>query len=138
MSGGGVGAGDSLDMLNTSLLLSTCRADGLLLLPSRPLTVTPLQLQRMAARCQPSVPHSCIGEIWSGYTTIHSLFFANILVHENAGQDDSQADEVSVHLLGLTGMFDSSNCSFVYTGGADKRVRQVTLCHLPVPRCKLI
>ena len=54
MSGGGVGVGDSLETLNTSLVMTTCTREGRLLLPGRPLTVTPLQLQRMAARqCSP-------------------------------------------------------------------------------------
>ena len=54
MSGGGVGVGDSLETLNTSLVMTTCTREGRLLLPGRPLTVTPLQLQRMSARqCSP-------------------------------------------------------------------------------------
>ena len=94
---------------------SPCRADGLLLLPSKGLTVTPLQLQRMAASCPPSLPHSCVGELWSGYSVIDNLFFGNILVHENAGVEETKGDMVSVHLLGLNKMFDSSDCSSVYT-----------------------
>ena len=70
MSGGGVGVGDSLDTINTQLMLSTCRADGLLLGLDKVMTVTPLQLRRVSRHCPPSVPHSCVGELWSGYTEI--------------------------------------------------------------------
>ena len=52
MSGGGVGLGDSLDTINTDIIMKTCRADGLLLHLDKPMTVTPLQLQRMASSCK--------------------------------------------------------------------------------------
>ena len=55
MSGGGVGLGDSLEMLNTGLAKRTCRADGRLLHLTYPLTVTPLQLVRMTEHCKVSL-----------------------------------------------------------------------------------
>ena len=118
-----MGVGDRLDRLDTSLVMSTCTTEGRLLLPDRPLTVTPLQLTRMAASCEPSVPHSCIGEIWSGYSHIDQHFFGHILLHENTGVGSSdQTDPVSVHLLGLSSMFLTSNCSAVYTVGHNHQV----------------
>ena len=120
-----MGVGDSLDQLDTSLLTTTCMTDGRLLLPDRPLTVTPLQLQRMAASCEPSVPHSCTGEIWSGYSLVDNHFFGHILLHENIGggsAGERDGDPVSVHLLGLNAMFLSSNCSAVYTVGHNHEV----------------
>ena len=122
MSGGGVGVGDSLDQLDTSLVLSTCRADGRLLLPERPLTATPLQLQRMAASCEPSLPHSCIGEVWSGHSLVDNQFFGHLLIHENSGEREGDTEPVSVHLLGLKAMFLHSACSVVYTVGQDHQV----------------
>ena len=99
LSGGGVGVGDSLDMLDADLTMRTCRADGKLLHLDKPLTVTPLQLQRMATHCKASVPHSCIGEIWSGYTAlVGGHYFSTILVHSNNGLGSSQKREfVSPH-----------------------------------------
>ena len=120
-----MGVGDSLDQLDTSLVMTTCMADGRLLLPDRPLTVTPLQLQRMAASCEPSVPHSCIGEVWSGYSLGDKHFFGHILLHENVGGGsvgEGDRDPVSVHLLGLSAMFLSSDCSAVYTVGHNYEV----------------
>ena len=118
-----MGVGDRLDRLDTSLVMSTCTTEGRLLLPGRPLTVTPLQLARMAASCEPSVPHSCIGEIWSGYSHIDQHFFGHLLLHENTGVGSSdQTDPVSVHLLGLSSMFLTSNCSAVYTVGHNHQV----------------
>ena len=73
-SGGGVGVGDSLEYMNDRLVRSTCRADGRLLGIQNPLTVTPFQIQRMLEDdCSPSIPHSCSGEIWSGYTMFDDL-----------------------------------------------------------------
>merc|ERR1719370_2282680 len=70
MSGGGVGVGDKLDTLDTDLVLSTCRSDGRLLSPGRGLTVTPLQLSRMAKCPSPTNPTSCAGELWTGETLL--------------------------------------------------------------------
>ena len=88
LSGGGVGVGDSLDTLDTGLVLATCRsvvsrytvstrcscrADGRLLQLTQPLAVTAAQLARMAARCPARTPHSCAGEIWSGHTRLPAV-----------------------------------------------------------------
>ena len=115
LSGGGVGVGDSLDMLNADLAMRTCRADGKLLHLDKPLTVTPLQLQRMATHCKASVPHSCIGEIWSGYTAlVGGHYFSTILVHSNNGLGSSQKREfVSPHLLGLEEMPQNELCYII-------------------------
>ena len=48
LSGGGVGFGDKLEMIDEQLIRSTCRADGRLLKISKPLGATPLQLRYMA------------------------------------------------------------------------------------------
>ena len=83
-SGGGVGVGDNLDYMNDALVQSTCRQDGLILGIENPLVVSPIQLQRMLRDdCNPSIPHSCAGEIWSGFTIFNEeLFFGVILGNE--------------------------------------------------------
>ena len=70
------------------------------------------------------MPHSCIGEIWSGYSLIEKHFFGHILSHENVGGDGArdQRDPVSLHLLGLTSMFQTSPCSAVYTVDVNNQV----------------
>ena len=115
LSGGGVGVGDSLDMLDADLAMRTCRADGKLLHLDKPLTVTPLQLQRMAAYCKASVPHSCIGEIWSGSMALSgSHYFGTILVHSNSGLGSMERREyVTPHLLGLDIMLTNETCYVV-------------------------
>ena len=83
-SGGGVGIGDNLDFMNDDLVRSTCRSDVKILSIEQPLVVTPLQIQHMLDDdCSPSIPHSCAGEIWSGYTVFDDgasgLFYGVIL-----------------------------------------------------------
>ena len=106
-SGGGVGVGDSLEYLNDDLVKSTCRADGKLLDIGNPLMVSPLQLKRMATMCHPSHPHSCAGEIWSGFSVINQMYFGVILVAEN-----TVTESASLHMLGLNSF---SACDLVYT-----------------------
>ena len=80
-SGGGVGIGDNLDYMDNILVMSTCRSDGLLLGIENSLTVTPIQLQRMLKdECSPSIPHSCSGEIWSGFTTYEDIFHFGVVL----------------------------------------------------------
>ena len=80
-SGGGVGIGDSLNYMDDLLAKSTCRADGLLLGIENSLVVTPIQLLRMLEdECSPSIPHSCSGEIWSGFTTFENLFHFGVIL----------------------------------------------------------
>lgn len=80
-SGGGVGIGDNLNFMNDSLVQSTCRSDGLILGIEAPLVVSPFQVQKMLSDdCSPSIPHSCSGEFWSGYTTFgQNLYFGVVL-----------------------------------------------------------
>ena len=80
-SGGGVGVGDNLDYMNDTLVRSTCRLDGLLLGIEHPLAVSPIQLQRMLEdKCSPSVPHSCSGEIWSGFTMFDEMLHFGVIL----------------------------------------------------------
>ena len=80
-SGGGVGIGDNLDYIDEHLVKSVCRADGLLLGIENPLTVSPIQLQRMLQDdCSPSIPHSCSGEIWSGFTIFEKKFHFGVIL----------------------------------------------------------
>ena len=80
-SGGGVGIGDNLDFMDDILVKSTCRADGLLLGIENPLVISPIQLQRMLEdECSPSIPHSCSGEIWSGFTIFEEIFHFGVIL----------------------------------------------------------
>ena len=123
----------------------------------KPLTVTPLQLQRMAAHCevrssarseenreinhlspQPSVPHSCVGEIWSGWTDVTPHVHATLLVHSNSpsGSQPGHTELVSAHLLGLEEIFAAAPCHAVIfsTGDLDPTYQGVH-CEgtLPLP-----
>ena len=108
-SGGGVGVGDNLEFLDDDLVKSTCRDDGRLLDIGNPLMVSPLQLQRMASLCHPSLPHSCAGEIWSGFSIIAQHYFGVILVAENP-----LYEEVGLSMVGLQS-FSDNVCHLVYT-----------------------
>ena len=80
-SGGGVGIGDNLDFMDDILVKSTCRADGLLLGIENPLVVSPIQLQRMLEdECSPSIPHSCAGELWSGFTIFEEIYHFGVIL----------------------------------------------------------
>merc|ERR1719244_306058 len=102
LTGGGVGIGDSIDNINHTLVMSTCRADGKLLQLSTPVSATPLQLQRMVGDCPNYVPYSCAGEIWSGRSDIPDLggetshMFNVVLVADNA---DGEEEDVDLRLL---------------------------------------
>jgi len=107
-SGGGVGVGDNLEYLDDDLVKSTCRADGRLLEIGYPLMVSPLQLQRMAAKCHPSFPHSCAGEIWSGFSIISQNYFGVVLVAENTVEEN-----VGLPMIGLDS-FPAAGCHLAY------------------------
>ena len=80
-SGGGVGIGDNLNYMDENLVKSTCRSDGLLLSIEYTLIVSPIQLQRMLQDdCSPSIPHSCSGEIWSGFTVFETRFHFGVIL----------------------------------------------------------
>ena len=115
-SGGGVGIGDNLEYLNDELVKQTCREDGRILGIENPMMVSPLQLQRMASLCSPSLPHSCTGEVWSGFSVINEYHFGVVLVAENFKEEFA-----SFRMLGLesfpdniTHMISSSNLSQPY------------------------
>ena len=66
---------------------------------------------------QPSVPHSCAGEIWSGLTQIDQHVHTTLLVHSNSlgsSEEAGSSELVSAHLLGLAGLFDSDECHAVF------------------------
>jgi len=122
-SGGGVGFGDKLEMIDKQLIRSTCRADGLLLKITNPLAATPLQLLYMAKNCPPLHPHSCGGEIWTGSEEINQLQFYVILVAEN-----QMAEEASLNQLDIV-----SNSSYVvYNTNMLLEIHQVSKFPLPL------
>ena len=120
--------------------------------------MTPLQLQRMAAQCQvtrhrdisdisrevnhtspqPSVPHSCVGEVWSGFTQIDKHAHSTLLVHSNAqgSPEHFTSEMISTHLLGLDEVLDAGQCHAVLfaAGGLDQSLQGVH-CNgtLPLP-----
>ena len=115
-SGGGVGIGDNLEYLDDELVKQTCREDGRILGIENPMMVSPLQLQRMASLCNPSLPHSCTGEIWSGFSVINNYHFGVVLVAENFKEEFA-----SFRMLGLesfpdniTHLISSNNLSQPY------------------------
>ena len=87
---------------------------------------------------QPSVPHSCVGEIWSGWTDVTPHVHATLLVHSNSpgGSQPGHTELVSAHLLGLEDIFTSAPCHAVTfsTGDLDPTYQGVH-CEgtLPLP-----
>ena len=71
---------------------------------------------------QPSVPHSCVGEIWSGFTQVDKHVHSTLLVHGNSPGSPGgrgSSEEVSAHLLGLEEMFASDQCHAVLFSTGD-------------------
>ena len=85
------------------------------------------------------MPHSCVGEIWSGFTQLDKHVHSTLLVHGNSPGSPGErgsSEEVSAHLLGLEEMFASDQCHAVlFSTGDLVPVYQGVHCHdsLPLP-----
>ncbi|KAK7076764.1 hypothetical protein SK128_010515 [Halocaridina rubra] len=71
LSGGPVGVGDRAQNLNKDLLMKSCNADGLLLKPTKPLTVIDKYFISQDYK-----------EVWTGYSNINNLNFGIIFLAE--------------------------------------------------------
>ena len=61
------------------------------------------------------MPHSCVGEIWSGYTRIGQYSFATLLIHENSAMiGQGYKEYVTFHMLGLEDLFQENECIMVF------------------------
>ena len=68
------------------------------------------------------MPHSCVGEIWSGFTQIDKYVHTTLLVHSNSlgsPREMGSNEMVSTHLLGLDELFDSNQCHAVLHSTGD-------------------
>lgn len=86
LSLGGVGFGDRMDAIDTSVLAKTCREDGKILTVDEPAQAAPLQLLEMAfsGNHLPENPTSSeIGEIWSSFVSLDELIYGVVFIAEN-------------------------------------------------------
>ena len=68
------------------------------------------------------MPHSCVGEIWSGFTDVDSHVHATLLVHSNSpgsGGGQGPSELVTAHLLGLEEIFTADQCHAVIFSTGD-------------------
>jgi len=130
MSGGGVGVGDRLDTLDTDLVLSTCRSDGRLLSPGRGLTVTPVQLSRMAKCPSPTSPTSCSGELWTGETVYSGEKGEALRTQKSKGERRGQiVEELHFGVIFIADGSEAINASYRMLGWDNSKSCQATLLY---------
>ena len=90
LSRGPVGPGDKIDEVDVNLIMKSCRSDGKLLKPDKPVTAIDLQIAAMAFTAAP------FGQLWSTYTNIGDYQFGIVLASELKENDIIPVDELNV------------------------------------------